>query len=123
MDKEYQRIQFGVESKKLRFKTNGGKLTEVNFKIHFPDKFEFLNAEFLKSELIKVNFRGLEGCTVIENLMNSTREESKNIKVILNDIAKIPDRIKIEYILAEVSANCKENFVPDTAGGGILVGN
>lgn len=122
MDKEYERIQFGVDSKKLHFKTNGGKLTEVKFKIHFPNKFKFLKAVLVNNELIKVDFKGLDGCTVADNLMKSTKEEIENIDVDLSKVKVIPKSIRIEYELVEVENCDKPGFVPETAGGGILVG-
>ncbi|WP_026933105.1 hypothetical protein [Christiangramia echinicola] len=122
MDKEYERVQFGVDSKKLHFKTNGGKLSEVKFKIHFPEKFEFLNAEFTEKEKIEIYFKGIAGSTVNENWSSSIKEETQNITVDLSNVTGIPKVMGIEYILSAVKAKTEEGFVPETAGGGILVG-
>lgn len=122
MDKEYNRVQFGIDSKKLHFKTDAGNLTEVKFKIHFPDKFKFLNAEFKNNDLIQINLKGLEGCKVADSLAKSGAEKTKNISVSLKNFSGIPGTIKYQFEMVEVS-NCKEdNFLPETAGGGILVG-
>ncbi|GAA4311703.1 hypothetical protein GCM10023115_32560 [Pontixanthobacter gangjinensis] len=122
MDKEYNRVLFGIDSKKLNFKTNAGKLTEVMFKIHFPDKFELLSAKFVNKERIEIKFTGTDGSTVEENLSNSTREISDQISVDLSEVTEIPKAISIEFILAQVEGPAQEGFVPDTVGGGILVG-
>jgi len=122
MTKEYVNSQFEVESKKLQFKSNSGKLTEVHFKIRFPEKFEVLKAEFTDDDHIVIKFKGTDGCTLAENLINSKSSTTKKVEVELGQRSSIPGTIKIEYILAEVSNTCKPNFVPETAGGGILVG-
>jgi len=122
MDKEYTRVQFGVDSKKVHFKTNNGNLTEVKFKIYFPDKFEFLKAQFIKNNLIRIDFKGLEGCEVSDSLGKSKKEETKNIRVELDNFSGTPDAIKVQFELLEVENCKKDNFVPETAGGGILVG-
>ena len=122
MNIEYVNSQFDVESKKLQFKSNSGKLTEVHFKIRFPEKFEVLTAQFTADDQIVIEFKGTDGCTLAENLLNSKTSKTEKLKVELGQRSSIPGSIKIEYILAKVSDTCKPNFVPDTAGGGILVG-
>ncbi|MDX1761111.1 MAG: hypothetical protein R3218_03065 [Christiangramia sp.] len=122
MDKEYTRILFGIESKRLQFKSNSGRLAEAKFKIHFPNKFKFLNATYTSERKIEINFRGIDGSTLEENLANSTKEEFEQIPVDLSKVTNIPKLIRVEFFLTEVDNPSQESFLPDTVGGGILVG-
>ena len=122
MDNEYTRILFGIESKKLQFKSNSGRLPEVKFKIHFPNKFKFLNANFTSEGKIEINFRGIDGSTLEENLANSTKEETEQILVDHSKVTNIPKLIRVEFFMTEIGDPSQESFLPDTVGGGILVG-
>ena len=118
----YFHSAFQVDGKKFKFKSENRELTEVKLKVKFPDQFKHLKAYFSSEDTIKIDFRGLSGCTLAENLEKSTSSITKNINVDLEGNSSIPSIIKVEFHLTEVD-NCKQdNFVPETAGGGILVG-
>lgn len=122
MAKEYLYAGFELDDKKLKFETDRDGFTEVKFKIRFPDNFEFLKAYFDEENLIRIDFKGLDGCTLAENLEKSSSFKNEIIKVKLDNSGDIPSTIKLQYEMVEVE-NCKsQNFVPETAGGGILVG-
>ena len=119
---EYIHSEFQLEGKKFKFETDGQKFTKIEFKLKFPDQFRVLKAKSVGENTIKVNFKGLSGCTLAENLLKSTKSVTKKTKVDLEEDLAINQVLKIEFELTEVE-NCKrDNFVPETAGGGILVG-
>ncbi len=123
MYKEYFYAEFQVDGKKFKFKTDGERLTEVKFKIKFPNEFGVLKAYFEEDNTtIRIDFVGYCGCTLADGLKESTSLKKEDVKVEIGDNHEIPSMIKVGFHLTEVENCDKDNFVPETAGGGILVG-
>ncbi|MCH4822255.1 hypothetical protein ML462_03635 [Gramella lutea] len=122
MPKEYFHAQFQLDGKKFKFKTDGENLTEVRIRIGFPNKFEVLKAYFLDEKTIKVDFVGYCGCTLADSIRESNDIKYDDYPVELQLKQNIPEIINVVFELTKVENCNNEKFVPETAGGGILVG-
>ena len=118
----YFHSTFQVDGKKFKFKSENGEFTEVKLKIKYPDQFKVLKAYFKSDDTIKIDLKGLSGCTLAENLAKSSSSITDNIDVDLIGSPSTAPTIKIIFELTEVENCSQDSLVPETAGGGILVG-
>lgn len=132
LKQEYKRIGFGLDDKKSTFhykKGSHGKdhYTKISLAVRMPDSFEYAKKiEFKGSELqIFVKGGKPKDITIYDVTKRAGDEKVHKIEEEINQPIEVVRELHIIYVweqLADGSKIKREDFRPDTAGGGILVG-
>ncbi|MCM4157345.1 hypothetical protein [Gramella sp. AN32] len=124
--KEYKRTEFGIDQKKNSFQitTKDGKDIYKNIKLdfHFPSEFRYRNQWDIDGEELKLYFKGGTANDTNEDLIklsNSERSETINENVESRDIPVVK---KLRICFVRDQNEDGSGFLPETTGGGILVG-
>ena len=124
--KEYTRVGFGIDAKKNSFQTttkNGKEIfKQIKLDFRHPSAFTYRNHLEIKGDVLKLFFKGGSAGDSNEDLIESSNSEitaavKENVEHLDIPVGK---NLKILYVRDQWEDG--SSFLPDSTGGGILVG-
>lgn len=126
MEKKYTRVEFGIDDKEPEFsykeEEHGRFYTKIKINFHCPDKFVYKEEWKIDNDELHLFIKGGKPEDSIESLNEaSCGENFYNINEKVNGEIPVVNKLNIIFHWNEYD-NGDSGFMPETAGGGILVG-